>query len=87
MGPASPDEPPPIQTQSFSTMAAGSYTNPAEETFAVAAGEARAYALSQGHDPDSFFEQKVVWGDLDSFRCVMVVFVWSHSPLMWVKGM
>lgn len=68
VGPASSDEPPRgfIQTQPFSTAADSFEAN--NENFA-AAEEARSYALSKGHDPDSFYEEKVVWGDMDSFRC------------------
>ncbi|KIJ55477.1 hypothetical protein M422DRAFT_24049 [Sphaerobolus stellatus SS14] len=68
VGPASPDEPPrqTAQAQSFATVA-GAFTSD-NVSFAEAAEEARAYASNQGHDPDSFFEQKVVWGDLDSFQ-------------------
>jgi len=71
VGPASPDEPPRsgfIQTQPFSTAAGSFEAN--NENFAAAAEEARSYALSKGHDPDSFYEEKVVWGDMDSFRHV-----------------
>ena len=24
-------------------------------------------------DPESFYEQKVVWGDMDSFQCVLIL--------------
>ena len=71
MGPASPDEPP-RQThhvQSFSTAATSFAPNNA--SFKGAAEEARTHALSQGHDPDSFYEQEIVWGDMDSFRCLL----------------
>ncbi|EJD07483.1 Thioesterase/thiol ester dehydrase-isomerase [Fomitiporia mediterranea MF3/22] len=32
--------------------------------------EGREKLLGQGFDPESFFEQKVVWGDMDSFQHV-----------------
>lgn len=45
---------------------------PAEETELLSpAEEGRAKLLKLGFDPDSFWEQKVVWGDHDSFQCVL----------------
>lgn len=75
VGPASPNELPrtetyPDTTQSLSTVVTTSTFNKSD--FAEAAAAARAHALSEGHDADSFFEEQVVWGDLDSFRCVVL---------------
>jgi hypothetical protein len=66
IGPASPDEPPrpTIQSHTFSTVATG-YA-PVEADLAEVSAEAREYALRESYDPDSFVEQKIVWGDMDS---------------------
>ncbi|KAF8579941.1 hypothetical protein K439DRAFT_1663032 [Ramaria rubella] len=80
VGPASPDELPRTSapTRNFSTVAS-TFTS-VESDFTEAAAEAHAHALSQGHDPDSFFEEKVVWGDLDSFHPYLSTYMVSHMP-------
>ncbi|KAF8517940.1 Thioesterase/thiol ester dehydrase-isomerase [Hysterangium stoloniferum] len=86
-GPASPDELPKstIQSHTFSTVSTG-YA-PVETDLEEVSVEAREYALSEGYDPDSFLEQKIVWGDMDSFRHVnnvrYVRFVES-SRIQWL---
>ncbi|EJD07482.1 Thioesterase/thiol ester dehydrase-isomerase [Fomitiporia mediterranea MF3/22] len=51
--------------------AASSEDNPADSSgFVDADKEGREKLLEQGFDPESFFEQKVVWGDMDSFQHV-----------------
>lgn len=37
------------------------------------ADEGRATLAALGYDPDSFWEQPVVWGDHDSFQCVTML--------------
>jgi len=82
-GPASPDELPKSTTQSYTFSTVPTSYAPVETDLA----EAREYALSEGYDPDSFFEQKIVWGDMDSFRHVnnvrYVRFVES-SRIQWM---
>ncbi|KAF8887356.1 HotDog domain-containing protein [Infundibulicybe gibba] len=59
-GPESPDSPPssPIQLGTF------------PESTSDALQEARDKLLAAGFDPTSFWEQPIVWGDLDSFQHV-----------------
>lgn len=55
-GPESPDPvPPPVKEQ----------VN--RETVAA---EAKRELRRMGYDPTSFYEQRIAWGDLDSFQCV-----------------
>ncbi|KAG8927143.1 hypothetical protein FRC02_008443 [Tulasnella sp. 418] len=44
------------------------HRSPAEASTLANAEGAEEWALANGYDPLSFWEQKVVWGDLDSFR-------------------
>lgn len=39
----------------------------------AAAAEARQEFCRMGYDPATFYEQKVVWGDHDSFQCVCLL--------------
>ncbi|KDQ26457.1 hypothetical protein PLEOSDRAFT_1113077 [Pleurotus ostreatus PC15] len=61
-GPASPDEPPSSAQYSTSTTSAKHEVSPAE------AG--RRLLTDHGHDPESFWEQTVQWGEHDSFQHV-----------------
>jgi hypothetical protein len=43
---------------------------------AEAIREGKELLTKRGFDPDSFWEQPVVWGELDSFQCV---YVWNST--------
>jgi hypothetical protein len=55
-GPESPDPVPSLVTE--------------QASYESAAAEAKRELSRMGYDPAAFYEQKVVWGDLDSFQCV-----------------
>jgi len=65
IGPESPDSPP---THANLTTLSAETVNPLEK--------AREKLRRAGLDPKSFWEQRIVWGDHDSFQCVF--FVCSH---------
>jgi len=55
-GPESPDPVPPPVTEQVDHESA--------------AADAKQELSRMGYDPATFYEQRVVWGDHDSFRCV-----------------
>lgn len=55
LGPESPDPVPSSATE--------------QQCYESAAAEAKRGLVHMGYHPDTFYEQKVVWGDLDSFQC------------------
>lgn len=65
IGPASPDEPPPISKVEHPVPA----EPPSDFDYATALEKAREQLVKNGFsNPDVFWEQKIVWGDLDSFQ-------------------
>ncbi|KDQ18870.1 hypothetical protein BOTBODRAFT_184712 [Botryobasidium botryosum FD-172 SS1] len=63
-GPASPDEASSAAGRTITTNA----TQPMFDDRPDDRESAINYALEKGYDPASFWEQKICWGDLDSFR-------------------
>ena len=46
---------------------------PEKQSYESAAAWAKHELVQMGYHPDTFYEQRVVWGDLDSFQCVLSV--------------
>ncbi|KAF8652596.1 hypothetical protein AX16_004317 [Volvariella volvacea WC 439] len=64
-GPASPDSPPSLDARPITTA-----TTPATKDHAGLVQDAREKLRKAGMDPASFWEQRIVWGDHDSFQHV-----------------
>ncbi|KAF9485584.1 Thioesterase/thiol ester dehydrase-isomerase [Pholiota conissans] len=83
-GPESPDSPP--THAQFSTLAAEEAEVSQEELLE----EAKQKLLAAGMDPQSFWEQRIVWGDQDSFQHVnnvRYIRFFESARIKWMMSM